>query len=77
MLARVGRIVRPGGVRIESTAEVDILQSVAFRHDDDGATVLIVCNAGAAGRTFSVRQSGRVFDCLLPRECVGTLVWRS
>ncbi|MCK7481127.1 MAG: hypothetical protein M0C28_30945 [Candidatus Moduliflexus flocculans] len=32
-------------VRVESTAEVDNLQSVAFRNDDDGSIVLIVCNS--------------------------------
>ena len=76
-LAHASRFVRPGAVRIDSTAEVDSLQSVAFRHDDDGVTVLIVCNSGTATRTFSVRQAGRVFDYSLPRESVATLVWRS
>jgi glucosylceramidase len=76
-LAHASRFVRPGAVRIASTAEVGSLQSVAFRHDDDGATVLIVCNSGPAALTFSVRQAGRVVDYTLPRESVATLVWRS
>jgi len=76
-LAHASRFVRPGAVRIESTAEVDNLQSVAFRNDDDDSVVLIVCNSGAAATTFSVRQGGRAFDYTLPRESVVTLVWRS
>lgn len=76
-LAHASRFVRPGAVRIDSTAEVDSLQSVAFHHADDGVTVLIVCNSGTAALTFSVRQAGRVFDYSLPRESVATLVWRS
>jgi len=76
-LAHASRFVRPGAVRIESTAEVDNLQSVAFRNDDDGSVVLIVCNSGAAARTFSVRQGTLAFEYALPRESVVTLVWRS
>jgi len=76
-LAHASRFVRPGEVRIESTAEVDNLQSVAFRHEDDGSVVLIVCNSGAASKAFAVRQADRVFSYSLPRESVVTLVWRS
>ena len=76
-LAHASRFVRPGAVRIESSAEAEGLHSVAFRHDDDGSVVLIVCNSGAAAKTFSVRQAGLGFSYSMPRESVVTLVWRS
>jgi glucosylceramidase len=74
-LAHASRHVRPQARRIASTAAVDGLDSVAFRNEDDGSIVLIVCNSAAAERRFSVTQAGRTFEHRLPRESVATYVW--
>nr|WP_316643625.1 glycoside hydrolase family 30 beta sandwich domain-containing protein [uncultured Roseateles sp.] len=75
-LAHASRFVRAGARRIGSSEAIDGLHNVAFRHDDDGSVVLIVCNDAAVAKTFSVRQNGQVLAYTLPRESVATLVWR-
>ena len=91
-LAHASRFVRPGAVRIESSA-VGGLETAAFRHADDGSTVLIVLNPTASEQRFAVRVAGGVtfnglerlaavrwhnpaFTTALPAGAVGTFTWR-
>ncbi len=75
-LAHLSRFVRPGARRIESTAGIDELQSVAFRNRDDGSIVLLVLNGSSDSRNFSVRSAGRSFEYALPAGAVATFNWR-
>ncbi|MEP6732076.1 MAG: glycoside hydrolase family 30 beta sandwich domain-containing protein [bacterium] len=74
-LAHASKFVRPGAVRIASTTDVDGLQSVAFRNEDDASRVLIVLNSGTASRAFIVRTDKRSFTYALPAGAVATFVW--
>ena len=76
-LAHLSRFVRPDARRIESSAAVEGLQSVAFRNADDGSLVLLVLNGGSETRAFSVRSAGRSFRYELPTGAVATFCWRS
>lgn len=74
-LAHASRFVRPGARRIASTAGEDGIDTVAFRHEDDGSVVLVVCNSAAQARRLTVREGARAFTAELPRESVATWVW--
>ncbi|HEY1090303.1 MAG TPA: glycoside hydrolase family 30 beta sandwich domain-containing protein [Burkholderiaceae bacterium] len=76
VLAHASRFVRPGARRIESTATAGLLDTVAFRNEDDGSRVLIVCNSSAKAQTFSVREQGQVLHHTAPAKSLATLVWR-
>ncbi len=73
VLAHAAKFVRPGSVRIESSAPSG-LPNVAFR-TPSGKKVLIVLNDGKEERTFSVRSAGSRMSVSLPQGAVGTLVW--
>ena len=75
-LAHASKFVRPGAQRIDSTAELEDLQTVAFRNADDGSIALIVCNSASTERRFSTRSGGQRFVYTLPRESVVTFVWK-
>lgn len=75
VLTRTSEFVQPGAQRIDSTAVVDCMETVAFRNADDGSLVLRVCNSGAAERRVSVRQRAQTFAFTLPRESLATFVW--
>lgn len=75
-LAHASKFVRHGAERIDSTAEVDGLKTVAFRNADDGTIALVVCNSATAERRFSVRHGARSIDYTLPRESIATFVWK-
>ena len=75
-LAHASKFVRQGARRVESTAAVDTLESVAFQNADDDSVVLIVCNSGPADRTVSVVQGGQSVRAVMPRESITTLVWK-
>lgn len=74
-LAHASRFVRPGAERIASTSGYDGLDTVAFRHPDDGSVVLLVANSGKQARDFSVRSGGQAFSYRLPAVSVATFVW--
>ncbi len=74
-LAHASRFVPPGARRIESTAAIEGLESVAFRNRD-GSTVLIVVNTAGTERPFTVRASRGVFRFALPAGGVATFRWR-
>jgi glucosylceramidase len=74
-LAHASKFVRQGARRVESTAAVDTLETVAFQNADDGSVVLIVCNSGPAERAASIVQGGQSVRVVFPRESIATLVW--
>lgn len=67
------RFVRPGAVRIASTAP-EGLQAVAFVNPD-GQRALIVLNEGEAARTFDLEDRGRTVATTLPARSAATYVW--
>ncbi len=73
-LAHASRFVRPGAVRIASTA-LDSLETVAFRNIDDGSTALIVLNSSHRESSFVVRVRERSFTSVLPAGGVVTYTW--
>jgi glucosylceramidase len=75
-LAHASKFVRQGARRIESTAVVDTLETVAFQNVDDGSVVLIVCNSGPKERQVSIVQGGQNVLTVMPRESVATFVWK-
>jgi glucosylceramidase len=74
-LAHASRFVRPGAVRIESTAS-NGLESVAFLNTDDQSTVLIVLNGANVAREFAVRDGEYGFAYTLPAGAVVTFTWK-
>lgn len=74
-LGHASRFVRPGAVRIESTA-ADGLETVAFRNTDDGSTVLIVLNGSVTVRDFVVRDGAQALTYSLAAGAVVTFTWR-
>jgi glucosylceramidase len=74
-LAHASRFVRPGAVRIGSSAP-NGFETVAFRNADDRSTALIVLNTTTSVRQFAVRAGGRTFTTSLPAGSVATFTWR-
>ena len=75
-LAHLGRFVRPGARRIDSTTNLDGLISVAYRNSDDGSLVLLVFNKAQAARRFSVRHAQRTLTYALPAGALATFAWQ-
>ena len=73
IIAHASKFVRPGSVRIGSTA-AGALPNVAFR-TPTGARVLIVQNDQTTAQTFGVGYRGRTFRSTLNAGAVGTYVW--
>ena len=72
-VAHASKFVRPGSVRIGSTA-VNNLPNVAFQ-TPDGKKVLIVLNKSNANTTFNIRFNGQIVSPTLRAGSVGTFVW--
>jgi glucosylceramidase len=73
--AHASKFVRPGAVRIHSTAALGDIETVAFRNADDGSIALIACNSATAARRFSVSSGGQNFTYEMPRQSVVTFTW--
>ena len=73
-LAHASRFVRPGSVRIESTAS-DTLPNVAFVAPG-GIKVLIVANRAPSAQQFVIRFRGQSAAASLPAGAVATYTWR-
>lgn len=73
-LGHASRFVRPGAVRIESSAPTG-LETVAFRNAGDGSIALIVLNTAATASRFAVRVNGAAFTTSLPAGAVATFTW--
>ena len=74
IIAHVAKFVRPGSVRIASTANSS-LPNAAFQ-TPDGKRVLIVLNTNtSASVTFNIQFNGQAVSPTLPAGAVGTFVW--
>ena len=73
-LAHASRFVRPGAVRIESSAPGGF-ETVAFRNPSGGEIVLIVLNTGTSVNRFNVKTGDRLFTSELPGGAVATYTW--
>ena len=71
-VAHAAKFVRPGSVRIASSA-VDNLPNVAFQ-TPDGKKVLIVLNKSNSNTTFNIRFNEQMVSPTLPAGAVGTFV---
>ena len=74
-LAHASRFVRQGAHRIVSPADVEGVQSVAFKNADDGSKVLIVLNTAPLDRTVIVRWQDKSFSFLVPAGAAVTFHW--
>ncbi|MFD2784355.1 glycoside hydrolase family 30 protein [Hymenobacter rubripertinctus] len=73
IIAHASKFVRPGSVRIASTASAT-LPNVAFR-TPTGQRVVIMQNNSPTARAFALRYQGRVFRSRLPAGAAATYVW--
>ena len=73
IIAHASKFVRPGAVRISSTA-VGTLPNVAFKNTD-GSKVLIVLNSGSSQQTFNFKIDGKSATSTLAAGSVATYVW--
>jgi len=71
--AHASKFVRPGSVRIASSA-VGNLPNVAFL-TPDGKKVLIVLNKSNSSTTFNISFNGQIVSPTLPAGAAGTFVW--
>ena len=74
-LAHASRFVRPGAVRIESSAP-NGFETVAFRNADDRSTALIVLNTKTTPSQLVVRVGQLSFTTSLPGGAVATFTWK-
>lgn len=73
IIAHASKFVRPGSVRIESTAS-GTLPNVSFL-TPEGKIVLIVLNNSAETQSFNIRANGKSVVATLDKGAVGTFVW--
>jgi len=73
-LAHASRFVRPGAVRIASSAP-NSFETVAFRNAN-GSTALIVLNTTTSAGRFAVRSGENSFTSSLPAGAVATFTWK-
>jgi glucosylceramidase len=73
IIAHASKFVRPGAVRIGSTA-VTNLPNVAFKNTD-GSKVLIVLNSAAGAQSFNIQFNGKMVTSTLNGGSVATYVW--
>ncbi|MEO3402342.1 glycoside hydrolase family 30 beta sandwich domain-containing protein [Mucilaginibacter sp. CAU 1740] len=74
IIAHASKFVRPGAVRISSTA-VSTLPNVAFKNTD-GSKVLIVLNSSGSQQTFNFKIDGKSANSTLAGGAVATYVWK-
>ncbi|MBT9392566.1 glucosylceramidase [Hymenobacter sp. NST-14] len=73
IIAHASKFVRPGSVRIASTASAT-LPNVAFR-TPQGRRVVIVQNNSPSFQSFRLRYQDRWLPCSLPAGAAATYVW--
>ena len=74
-LAHASRFVRPGAVRVESSAP-DGFETLAFRNADDRSTALIVLNTRPTPSQVAVRVGQSSFITSVPGGAVATFTWK-
>lgn len=73
VIAHASKFVRPGSVRINSSAD-NTLSNVAFK-TPDGKKALIVMNTSNTDQTFNISYNGKIATTTLPAGAAGTFVW--
>jgi glucosylceramidase len=74
VLGHLSKFVKPGAVRIDSTAEAQgKIENVAFRNPD-GTIVLVAVNTGGT-QNFQVSYQGKTFGYKMPAGSMATLTW--
>lgn len=73
--AHASRFLRPGDVRIGSSSAGSETNHVAFQSGDGRKRTLIVQNAAASQRRYSVIDGRSAFSFAMPAGSVATLVW--
>jgi glucosylceramidase len=71
---QASRFVKPGAVRVGSTATVGEVASVAFVNPD-GESVLVVFNSAKAPATVRIQEGQRWFDAQIPARAATTFRW--
>lgn len=74
-LAHASRFVRPGAVRIESSAP-NGFETVAFRNADDHSTAVIVLSTKTTPSQVVIRVGQSSFVTSLPAGAVATFTWK-
>ncbi|GIE96570.1 ricin-type beta-trefoil lectin domain protein [Paractinoplanes rishiriensis] len=72
-MGHLTKFVRPGAVRIDSTANGTV-PNVAFRNPD-GSKVLIAYNTGSSTQNVKVNWGGQSFTYSLPTKTSATFTW--
>ena len=73
VIAHASKFVRPGSVRINSSAD-NTLSNVAFK-TPDGKKALIVMNTSNTNQTFNISDKGKIVTPTLPAGAAATFVW--
>jgi glucosylceramidase len=73
-VAHASKFVRPGSVRIQSSAAAH-LPNVAFQ-TPDGQKVLVVVNNGSESQAFNIKFNGKIATARLDAGAVGTFTWK-
>jgi glucosylceramidase len=75
VLGHLAKFVKPGAVRIDSTAQGQGgIENVAFRNPD-GTIALVAINSGTAAQNFQVSYGGSSFGYTLPAGALATFTW--
>jgi glucosylceramidase len=75
VLGHLAKFVKPGAVRIDSTAQGQGgIENVAFKNPD-GSIALVAVNSGTAAQNFQVSYSGSSFGYNLPAGAMATFTW--
>jgi glucosylceramidase len=75
VLGHLAKFVKPGAVRIDSTAQGQGgIENVAFRNPD-GTIALVAINSGTAAQNFQVSYGGSTFGYNLAAGAMATFTW--
>jgi O-glycosyl hydrolase len=75
MYGQFMKFIRPGAIRIASTASSELPPNLAFRNPD-GSIVLIAVNAANQARSVNTEWRGRTFAVGLEPKSVSTFSWQ-
>ena len=73
-IGHASKFVIPGAVRISSSTQPGVLETVAFRNPDD-SEVLLSVNPTNQTQTLRVVREGEHFTYNIPPKSLATFVW--
>ncbi len=73
-IAQASKFVSPGAVRIYSSTQPGVLDTVAFENPDN-TQVLLSANATSQSQTVRVVLDGQHFNYVVPAKSLATFVW--